>query len=58
MNKAILDGYIGIKFEAMCIDKKLPSSSEEFSLEKNLVKYRGCCPMNEFSLILFLILVG
>jgi L-fuculose-phosphate aldolase len=99
MGKAILDGYIGIKFEAICIDKKLPAPCdkykssfkengsrlleynmapanggnmsakygkgflitasgcnlgcveddeviyvEEFSLEKKLVKYRGCCP--------------
>ena len=29
MKKAILDGYIGIKFEAICIDKKLPGPCEE-----------------------------
>ncbi len=30
MNKAILNGYIGIKFEAICMDKKLPAPGEEY----------------------------
>lgn len=30
MKKTILDGYIGIKFEAICLDKKLPALCEEY----------------------------
>lgn len=30
MSKSILDGYIGIKFEAVLIDKKLPSKCKEY----------------------------
>lgn len=30
MGKEILDGYIGIKFETICIDKNLPGSCEEY----------------------------
>ena len=30
MAKPVLDGYIGIKFEAICMDKKLPALSEEY----------------------------
>jgi L-fuculose-phosphate aldolase len=30
MKKAILDGYIGIKFEAICIDKKIPGPYERY----------------------------
>lgn len=37
MNKAVLDGYIGIKFEAICMDKKLPAPCDEYktSFKKN-----------------------
>jgi ribulose-5-phosphate 4-epimerase/fuculose-1-phosphate aldolase len=30
MAKAVLDGYIGIKFQAICLDKKLPAPGEEY----------------------------
>jgi L-fuculose-phosphate aldolase len=30
MDKSILDGYIGIKFNALCIEEKLPHPIEEF----------------------------
>jgi L-fuculose-phosphate aldolase len=38
MTKEILDGYIGVKFEAICIDKKIPDSYEEY---KNSFKENG-----------------
>jgi len=30
MAKPVLNGYIGIKFEAICMDKKLPAPGEEY----------------------------
>jgi L-fuculose-phosphate aldolase len=30
MAKPVLDGYIGIKFAAVCLDKKLPAPGEEY----------------------------
>jgi L-fuculose-phosphate aldolase len=30
MAKPVLDGYIGIKFEAICMDKKLPAPGKEY----------------------------
>ena len=30
MAKAILDGYIGVKFDALCIDEKLPYGCEQY----------------------------
>lgn len=30
MEKEVLDGYIGIKFKAICMDKKLPSPCEKY----------------------------
>ncbi len=38
MGKAILDGYIGIKFEAICIDKKLPAPCDK---DKSSFKENG-----------------
>ena len=38
MAKPVLDGYIGIKFEAICMDKKLPAPGEEY---KNSFKENG-----------------
>jgi len=38
MAKPVLDGYIGIKFEAICVDKKLPAAGEEY---KNSFKENG-----------------
>jgi L-fuculose-phosphate aldolase len=37
MKKAILEGYIGIKFDAICMDKKIPAPYEEYktSFQKN-----------------------
>ncbi len=32
MTKPVLDGYIGIKFEAICMDKKLPAPGEEYKI--------------------------
>ena len=32
MAKPVLDGYIGIKFEAICMDKKLPAPGEEYKI--------------------------
>ncbi|MGD2087244.1 MAG: class II aldolase/adducin family protein [Candidatus Aminicenantes bacterium] len=38
MGKEFLDGYIGVKFEAICMEKKLPASCEKY---KNSFKENG-----------------
>ena len=57
MAKPVLDGYIGIKFEAVCVDKKLPTPGEEYKtsfkenglrlLQYNMEKKEEAAPKEE-----------